>query len=176
MSSLILAFSDGDDLLTIAILLDLDEALLCAGIYDSYDLTSEVREMGLGREVKVLLELTFGGHDGDLVILVTNDLHFSLRDDRARDHITGTEGLIILLVREDVLGGNHGFGGTVLGSRESGNLARVHILHDDEGARLHAASFSKLLDGGSRVTLFKSLSSDIWSKLKLCIRQAYKER
>ena len=45
------------------------------------------------------------------LVIVGEASDFSLSDDGSGDQITRTEGLIVLLVCEDVLGGDHGLGG-----------------------------------------------------------------
>jgi len=145
--------SEGDDLLSGVLTgtpdLVGDKALGLTFLDTSLDGGLDVGQMGLVGEEKVLLEGAVGVHEGELTIVFldgeASDL--DLLDDGSGDHITSTEGLIVLLVCEDVLGGDHGFGGSVLtglGSGEGGDSAGELLLHDDEGAGLHAASISQL--------------------------------
>ena len=119
----------------------------------------DIGEMGLGGEVQGLNESTFGIHAGKNTFFVdihAGDLLFI--DDGSGDHITSSEGLFVLLVCEDILGSDHGLGGSMLaglGSGEGGDLAGESLFHDDEGARLHAASISELSVEGTGVTGFE---------------------
>jgi hypothetical protein len=158
--SLVLAFTGSADLLLVLTpSLDGDEALLVALLEDGLKAGDDIGKMGLGGEGNVLLKVTgLGKHLEGAVLLEREAVVLGLDDDGSGDHISGTEGLFVLLVSEDVLGGDHGLGGSVLaglGSGEGGNLAGESILHDDEGAGLHAASFSKLGSEGTRVSLIE---------------------
>jgi len=109
-------------------------------------------EMSLLGKSEIILGLVVEEH-GKLSLIIDIEEHaFVLIDDGSGDHITGTESLIVLLVCEDILGSDHGLGGSVLaglGSRESGDLAGESLFHDDERAGLHAASVSELSDIGT---------------------------
>ena len=158
-SSLVLAFSDGADLdlgiVARTPLLEGDEALAGSGGENSLDVGLDVGQVRLVGEVQVLSDLTIGSHKEENLLLDVDAGQFGLIDDGSGDHITSTEGLFVLFVCEDVLGGDHSLGGSVLSglsSGEGGNLAGESLFHDEEGAGLHAASFSELGVQSTRVT------------------------
>jgi len=153
-------FADLDDLLLVTPSLESYEALESSGGKDLLNFLGDISDMILVREVKVFLHLAVWHHEEASAILVdVNGGDFSLDDDGSWDHIASTEGLLVLLVREDVLGGDHGLGGSVLaglGSVEGGDLAGEDaLLHHDEGTRLHAASFSEFGVKRTSITLFE---------------------
>ena len=146
--SLVLSFTAGDDLLSVTPGLESNEALSGSFVDQSLDEFTNILQVALMGQVEVLLELTIRHHHAKTTIFVVGEGgDFGLDDDGSGDHITGMEGLIVLLVCEDVLGGDHGLGGSVLtglGGGEEGDLAGERLLHDDERAGLHAARISKL--------------------------------
>ena len=157
-SLVVLAFSDGNNLLLVTIGLVGDEALLGASVKDFLDLLDDIGEMSLSWEGEILLEVVTDKELSHTFVINAHAEALSLLDDGGWDHITSSEGLIVLLVCEHILSGDHGLGGAVLtglGSREGSNLAWVLLLHDDEGAGLHAASFLELGDEGTGITLFE---------------------
>merc|ERR1719246_120961 len=46
-------------------------------------------------------------HQSELIIIEVEQEVLGLGDERSTDHVGGTEGLLVLLVGEDVLGNNH---------------------------------------------------------------------
>ena len=154
------AFTDSDDLLLATPSLESNEALERTGGEDLLDFLADIEKMRLVGEVKIFLHLTVWHHEHACAILVGVDTgDFSLLDDGSGDHIASSEGLFVLLVSEDVLGGDHGLGGSMLaglGGVEGGDLAGEDtLLHHDEGAGLHAASFSEFSVERTSVTLFE---------------------
>merc|ERR1740115_11876 len=49
-------------------------------------------------------------HQRELIIIEVEQEVLGLGDERGTDHVGGTEGLLVLLVGEDVLGDDHSFG------------------------------------------------------------------
>jgi len=154
----ILAFTSGNNLLFVTPTLESNKAFLDTGGVNFSHGLDDILEMLLSGDVEVLLDLVTE-HEGDFVVLIDVEEHaLVLLNDGSGDHITGTESLIVLLVCEDILSSDHGLGGSVLaglGSGESSDLAGEGLLHDDEGAGLHATSVSELSVKGTGIALFE---------------------
>ena len=171
-SSDFVSFSAGDNLLLISPSLDGNEALLLAFVKNSADVGDNVLKMRLSGQVVVFLHFTFSGEQLEHAIIDAEAVVFDLNDNGSLDHISSSESLFVLFVREDVLASDHGFGRSVLaglGSGEASDSAGEGVLEHDEGARLHAASFLKFGGEGTRHTLFKIVITHSLIRGKYCL-------
>ena len=141
-------FADGNGLLFVSPLLDLNETITITYFQNLLDIFLEVLKVFFFGQLQVILRIAICSKQIKSTILVDiNADVLSLENDWSWDHITSAESLFVLLVGEDVLTSNHGLGGTVLAWLVSGeryDFAWEFTLHHEESAWLSATGFDQL--------------------------------
>merc|ERR1712151_474190 len=145
--SLIVTFTNTDDLLPFTPFLDLNEALFLSRVNNFFDLFLEALEMIKLLDCKVLYHVSLLVHQHkEAFIVEINAGVFVLLDDGAGDHVTCAVGLLVLLISENILASNHSLSRAVLTwfcSWELSDLAWEFSFHREEGSNLSATSFIK---------------------------------